>query len=240
MKKATRALAAMVLMTALVFVAGCKKDDNNNNSGDNPGGGTYNGHEYVDLGLPSGTLWATCNVGATTPEGYGDYFAWGETQPKSYYDWRTYRYCNGDYNQLTTYCFNSNFGYNGFTDNLTVLQPTDDAATANWGSGWRMPTWEQWEELDQYTTSTWTTRNGVNGELFTATNGNKLFLPAAGIRLGSSLNNADSYGDYWSSSLYDFPDDAWTLVFGSEVYDMGGGNRGYGLSVRPVRSAGKN
>lgn len=78
---------------------------------------------YVDLGLPSGTLWATCNVGADTPEGYGDYFAWGETQPKTTYNWSTYRYCNGDYVKLTKYCGNSSYGYNGFTDDLTVLQP---------------------------------------------------------------------------------------------------------------------
>ena len=106
-------------------------------------------HDYVDLGLPSGTLWATCNVGADSPEDYGDYFAWGETQPKDTYDWSTYQYCNGSYNTLTKYSvefFDSwyeqytNYGYNGFIDNLTTLLPEDDAATANWGADWRMPT----------------------------------------------------------------------------------------------------
>ena len=111
-------------------------------------------HEYVDLGLPSGLLWATCNVGATSPEDYGDYFAWGETQPKDTYEWSTYQYCNGSYNTLTKYCSNSSYGYNGFTDNLTTLLPEDDAATANWGGNWRMPTKEEFQELYNNTTVT--------------------------------------------------------------------------------------
>ena len=118
---------------------------------------TADDYVYVDLGLPSGLLWATCNVGADNPEDYGDYFAWGETQPKDTYNWSTYQYCNGSYNTLTKYCSNSSFGYNGFTDDLTTLLPEDDAATANWGSHWRMPTEEEWQELYRNTTNTWTT-----------------------------------------------------------------------------------
>ena len=132
-------IATITLTVAMMFVAGCTPEDGPNNEGGDIGGNTYNGHEYVDLGLPSGTLWATCNVGADTPEGYGDYFAWGETTPKTTYNWNTYKYCNGGegLNTLTKYCSDSNFGYNGFTDNLTVLQlMDDDAATVNWGSGW--------------------------------------------------------------------------------------------------------
>lgn len=174
-----------------------------NNGG---GGGGLNGHDYVDLGLPSGTLWATCNVGAATPEGYGDYFAWGETQPKTTYNWSTYKYANGNYDQLTKYCNWFDYGYNGFTDDLTVLQPGDDAATANWGSGWCMPTREQWVELYQNTANIWTTQNGVNGRLFTASNGNSLFLPAAGARWDDELNHVGSLGLFCSSSLYsDYP-----------------------------------
>ncbi|MBO4370001.1 MAG: hypothetical protein J5808_01395, partial [Paludibacteraceae bacterium] len=90
--------------------------------------GTLQGHDYVDLGLPSGTLWATCNVGANTPEEYGDYFAWGETTLKSNYEWSTYKY--GTYNQLTKYCYKSDYGKNGFTDTKTTLDAEDDAATA--------------------------------------------------------------------------------------------------------------
>ena len=98
--------------------------------------GIANGHEYVDLGLPSGTLWATCNVGASKPEDYGGYFAWGETNPKNVYDWTTYKLCRGTDRTLTKYCNDSYYGYNGFTDNLNTLQSNDDAATANWGIGW--------------------------------------------------------------------------------------------------------
>ena len=121
--------------------------------------GTYYGEQktfvtsqagvWVDLGLPSGTLWATCNVGANAPEEYGDYFAWGETQSKDYYYWDTYQYCMGSSATMTKYCNKSNYGYNGFTDNLTTLLPEDDAATANWGTDWRMPTRDEWDELFQ-------------------------------------------------------------------------------------------
>ena len=205
---------------------------------------TYNGggdHAYVDLGLPSGLLWATCNVGADNPEDYGDYFAWGETQPKDYYNWSTYQYCNGNYNTLTKYCNDSYNGYNGFTDNLTTLLPEDDAATANWGSDWRMPTQAEWQELYQNTTHTWTTQNGVNGRLFTAPNGNSLFLPAAGYRDYSSLDGAGSDGGFWSSSLYtDLPDNAWGFYFFSGNFSVSGSDRYYGLSVRGVRSASQN
>ena len=180
-------------------------------------------HTYVDLGLPSGLLWATCNVGADNPEDYGDYFAWGETQPKSIYNWSTYQYCNGNYNTLTKYCNNSSYGYNGFTDNLTTLLPEDDAATANWGSDWRMPTKEEWQELYNNTTCTWTTQNGVNGCLFTASNGDTLFLPAAGYRDISSLDYAGSDGLYWSSSPLHAgsPCLAWYFLFNSGDYYMG-------------------
>ena len=191
--------------------------------------------DWVDLGLPSGLLWATRNVGATSPEDYGDYFAWGETTPKSVYNRTTYIYFNGRHYQLTKYCNNSDFGYNGFIDNLTILQPGDDAATANYGG--RTPTKEEWQELMNNTTATWTTQNGVNGRLFTGTNGNSLFLPAAGFRY-SSLDFDGCNGLYWSSSLITGnPYCAWDYDFDSSYQSMGGSNRGEGLSVRAVRSA---
>ena len=206
------------------------------------GGGGGGTHEYVDLGLPSGTLWATCNVGANSPEGYGDYFAWGETAPKDSYDRSTYKYCMGSFNTLTKYCSISDYGYNGFTDNLTILLPEDDAATANWDNGWRMPTKEEWQELLDNTTVTWTQQNGVDGRLFTASNGNSLFLPAAGDRWGSDLYGVGSDGYYWSSSLNTGgPNGAWYFYFNPGYYYMYGGSyRSIGLSVRAVRSARQN
>ena len=214
---------ATVLLFAITFlVAGCEKEPND---------------DWVDLGLPSGLLWATRNVGADSPEDYGDYFAWGETSPKSVYDWSTYRYCNGDYDQLTKYCSRSSYGYNGFTDNLTTLQPGDDAASANYGG--RTPTKEEWQELMDHTTSQWTTQNGVNGLRFTGSNGNSLFLPAAGVRWYSSLYYDGIRGYYWSSSLNsDSPSSAWVFYFISDSQGVDGDDenfRGDGRSVRAVR-----
>ena len=213
--------------------------------GGGSGNGNANGHAYVDLSLPSGTLWATCNVGADSPEDYGEYFAWGETQPKEYYDWDTYQYANGTSwvdPQLTKYCNDANYGNNGFTDNLTTLQLSDDAARANWGGDWRMPTKAEWEELKNNTTVTWTTQNGVYGIKYTASNGNSLFLPAAGWRLDGSLHFAGGYGGYWSSSLNtDTPNYAWGIIFDSVSCDMySGSDRGCGHSVRAVLPASKN
>lgn len=192
-------------------------------------------HAWVDLGLPSGTLWATCNVGASKPEDYGNYYAWGETRTKNTYNWDTYKYANGNSDKLTKYCNKSDFGNNGFTDNLTMLQSGDDPA-ATWGSGWHTPDKKQWDELLNNTMNKWTTINGVSGRLFTSKkNGQTLFLPAAGYRWGSGLGDAGSDGFYWSSSLdADRPSYAWNLCTGgryvSRYYD-----RHYGFSVRPVR-----
>ena len=208
------------------------------------GGGGWGSHDYVDLGLPSGILWATCNVGANTPEEYGDYFAWGETQTKDTYTWSNYQFSiNGDWEtpNLTKYCNISDYGYNGFTDNLTILLPDDDVATASWGNGWRMPTQAECEELLDNTAITWTTQNGVIGRRFTASNGNSLFLPAAGNCYESDLNNAGRMGYYYSSSFSYLPHCAVFIGFGPDGYGMGAYGEGsygrsYGQSIRPVRS----
>ena len=193
-------------------------------------------HEYVDLGLPSGTLWATCNVGASSPEDYGDYFAWGETTPKEVYNWDTYTWCNGSYSTMTKYCTNSSLGYNGFTDGKTELDPEDDAAYVNWGPSWRMPTTEQQRELYENCSSVWTTQNGVNGRLFTGPNGNTLFLPAAGDRWSGSLHGAGSWGSCWSRTLHsDCPYYAYGLYFDSGSVDWDYYNRDDGFTVRAVR-----
>ena len=197
--------------------------------------GTLNGHEWVDLGLPSGLKWATCNVGASQPEEYGDYFAWGEVEPKDYYDWSTYKWCNGTENTQTKYCTNSDYGYNGFTDNKTTLELSDDAANYNWGDGWRMPTTEEQVELYNNCSWEWTTQNGVYGRKVTGPNGNSIFLPAAGYRRDSSLYYAGSFGDVWSSSLYtDYPDYAYCLSVYSNFVGWNVSSRYFGFPVRPV------
>ena len=185
-------------------------------------------HEYVDLGLPSGTLWATCNIGANSPEEYGDYLAWGETTTKSDYNWSTYFDTD---NGSSFKKYNSNGG-------LTELQPTDDAATANWGSDWQMPSLAQIQELcSSNTTTEWTQVNGVNGRKITSkSNGNSIFLPAAGYRYGTSLYSAGSYGYYWSRSLYaGNAYNAYYLYFLSDYIGWNYGYRRFGQSVRPVR-----
>jgi hypothetical protein len=194
----------------------------------------HNGHEYVDLGLS--VKWATCNVGANKPEEAGDYFAWGETLPKYSYDWNMYKYCYGDADDLTKYCTRKRFGYNRFVDDKITLLLSDDAARYNWGGSWRMPTKAEQDELRNNCTWTWTTQNGVNGYKVTSkSNGNSIFLPAAGYRYDSSLIFAGSYGNYLSSSLYtDNPSDACGLGFGSGHVYRYNGSRYCGRSVRPV------
>ena len=192
-----------------------------------------NGYEYVDLGLSSGLLWATMNVGADSPEDYGDYFAWGETEPKDEYNWSTYKWCEGSNDTQTKYCTHS---YYGTVDNKTILELSDDAANANWGGDWRMPTKAEQEELVEECTWDWTTQNGVNGYKVTSkTNGNSIFLPATGYHYFSDLYDAGSSGLYWSSSLLTgYSYDAYVLNFNSSLVDWYSGYRYYGLSVRPV------
>ena len=195
--------------------------------------GTENGHDYVDLGLPSGLKWATCNVGATAPEGYGDYFAWGETSPKDNYDWSTYKYCNGSYLTLTKYNTKSDYGT---VDNKTTLDLSDDAARANWGGKWRMPTQAEHDELIKNCTWTWTIQDGVKGyKVASRTNGNSIFLPAAGSRYGTSVDFVGSSGGYWSSSLSESdPYNAFLLYFISDYVDWCGSYRDDGHPVRAV------
>jgi len=189
-------------------------------------------HAYVDLGLPSELKWATCNIGADKPEDYGDYFAWGETEPKTNCSWSTYKWCNGSDDTQTKYNTNSSYGT---VDNKTVLDLEDDAVHVNWGGRWRMPTDAEWTELINKCTWTWTSQNGVNGRLVTGPNGKSIFLPAAGFRYSTDLDNAGSYGIYWSSSLKsDYPYDAYGVYFYSDGVERGYGGRCYGRSVRPV------
>ena len=197
--------------------------------------GAYMVPEMVDLGLS--VKWASFNLGATKPEEYGNHYAWGEVKPKEIYNWSTYKWCMGSSNTLTKYCLDPNYGYNGYTDDNTILDPEDDAATVNLGAGWRMPTDAEWNELRRYCTWTWTTQNGVNGRLVTASNGNSIFLPAAGYWLDTNpdIYSVGEEGSYWSSSyIKDSPSYAWFVGFYfNEVYRYWS-NRCGGSSVRAV------
>ena len=198
--------------------------------------GQGNDYTWVNLDLPSGIKWASCNVGAEKPEDYGDYYAWGETTSKENCSWETYKYANGTMTSLTKYCNKENYGSSSYTDSKTTLDPEDDTATANWGEEWRMPTDADWTELRENCIWRQTTRNGVNGYQVTSkTNGNSIFLPAAGSRYGADLSYAGSYGYYWSSSLNEnFPPNTWYVYFYPDTVYRGSSTRSTGRSVRPV------
>ena len=248
MKKTIRLMAMLAVGAALLTTACGKDDPTTNPTPDDPTPVNPVDPDpdpvdptagWVDLGLPSGLLWAECNLGAAKPEEYGDYYAWGETAPKEVYTWSTYKYCTvdaeGTLATLTKYNTSSDYGT---VDNQTTLHAPDDAATAKLGNGARTPTRQEWEELIANTTSEWTTMNGVNGRKFTASNGKSLFLPAAGCRRGSELSFAER-GYYWLSSLQtSAPERANDAYFypGDELGE-GRFNRCVGMPVRPVRSA---
>ena len=196
----------------------------------------FAGHEFVDLGLS--VKWATCNVGAEKPEDYGDYFAWGETSPKSEYIWLNLKYCTkGDdweNQKFLKYVTKRKYGP---VDNRTTLELSDDAACANWGGSWRMPTNAEFQELIDKCTWTRTTMNGKNGyKVVSKSNGNSIFLPAAGYRRGGTyLYSAGSGGDYWSSSLYEgYSYLARYLGFSNGSHSTYSSDRCSGHSVRPV------
>ena len=214
----------LVFSTALALV-GCKFNPNEPEAGGSYSGKS-NGHEYVDLGLS--VKWAACNVGATTPQGYGYYFAWGETTTKSTYNWSTYS------DRILT-------KYKNELGGKTVLDPEDDAAHVNWGGSWRIPTLAEWQELLDNCTWTWTTQNGINGYMVTSNKAGYtdkfIFLPAAGYRDDGDLDNVGSYGNYWSPSYF------WASLieyFAGDLYFNSDGRiisykgRFCGLSVRPV------
>ena len=187
--------------------------------------GYINGYEYVDLGLPSGLKWATCNVGALTPEEYGDYYAWGEIEVKTLYSDRN----SATYGKTLTELHNA-----GIIDRSDRLTLTHDAARVKWGGTWRMPTKAECEELKDKCSWTWTTQNGVYGYEVTGPNGRSIFLPAAGWRNGMSLNAVGEIGYYWSSTAYDGTGSAYYLIFSSSDRYVYWGIRLNGRSVRPV------
>ena len=194
---------------------------------------SLNGHEYVDLGLPSGLKWAKCNVGTDIPENKGSFYAWGETEEKSNYSWSTYKYCNTADNTVTKYSTNERYGCD---DNKVVLEAADDVASVRWGGAWRMPTSEEQDELCRVCTWEWTTLNDVPGYKVTGPNGNSIFLPVTGYMNGTDILNKSLGGYYWSSSLYGSScGRAFYLLFDNTKCDKGQYSRRYsGRSVRAV------
>jgi len=238
-----RFFTAVIVLFALSVVSCDPLDDsldNNTDSTDstthiNPADTTIDG--FVDLGLPSGLLWAECNLGAATPEEFGNYYAWGETLPKSEYNWMTYRYCtvdsSGGLQMLTKYNYQSRYGV---VDSLETLEAMDDAATAALGAEFRMPGREDWVELRTNTTCQWVEQNGIGGWKFVGNNGNSIFLPAAGCRELQIQSDAGVIGFYWSSSIgSNSPVSGRYFYFSSTNATSGNYNRYYGFSVRPVR-----
>lgn len=206
---------------------------------------SYNGHEYVDLGLS--VKWATCNVGAQNPEDYGDYFGWGEVNPKDSYTWENYRYyASGHYDSVddgllfSKYTFEESFGK---TDKKNILEQMDDAANNQWGGNWRIPTKDEFEELRTNCTWVWSNVNGVNGYKITSNKigytDNSIFLPAAGRRFDTTLSMDGNLGQYWSKNLktdFDYIENqAWDFEFHNnndmqEYWSF----RYIGLPIRPV------
>ena len=204
MKRLLYLMILVLFSGAIIFLPSCSDQER----------GTIKGHGYVDLGLS--VKWATCNIGADSPEEYGSYYAFGETETK------------------TNFSFQNSVTYDMSMTDFS-MDAEYDAATANWGGTWRLPTADEIDELIDKCTWTWTTLNGVRGYEVTGTNGNSIFLPAAGSRFSSSLNNAGSNGHYWSSSPgTSDTGDAFGLLFLSGYVFRSLYNRDGGMSVRPV------
>ena len=191
----------------------------------------------VDLALPSGNLWAVCNLGATAPEGYGDYFAWGETQPSAVFNWTSYKYSVDGDHTLTKYCNNTSYGYNGFCDNITGLLPEDDPATVLLGEGWHTPTLEDYNELKNSAYTNWQWPTGGGWSFTSKTNGKTVFLPYAGYRDGTNLCNPGEVLRYWLRTLNTgSPNEAWCLYKPtSGTYGTNKMDRFRGFSIRAVR-----
>lgn len=200
--------------------------------------GNIGNHDYVDLGLPSGRLWATCNVGAENAVEYGDYFAWGETEPKKEYTWSNYKWGKDEGQFMTKYCLKST---EGKVDKKTVLEKADDAASVNWGSTWRMPTIQEEEELLDGCHWEWTNNyegTKVAGRIGRSKkNENVIFLPAAGYAADADKTTVHNEGYYWSSSLFkNTMNGSYFLCFANYFIDWRGNKRFAGRSVRAVVS----
>lgn len=238
-----RSINFATFILALSIAAACSDEgseesidnvDNGENSGGDQGGegndhgGAPSHVVAVDLGLS--VKWASCNVGATSPEDFGGYYAWGETEEKANYSWETYKWCNGTGTTITKYCSREDYGI--VDGRPALLEPTDDVAHVKWGGSWRMPTWREFEELLQ---CAWrrTTINDVDGYLFTSpTNGNSIFLPIAGWYINENFDTR-AIGHYWSATGRKNDNGAYCLWLGGLALESKS-DRSYGFSVRPV------
>lgn len=192
----------------------------------------YMDHEYVDLGLPSGILWAACNVNAALPGESGDYFAWGELEPKENYDWTTYKYCDGKASKMTKYCQSTNFGE---VDYKTVLEPSDDVAAVEWGGNWRMPTQLERSELVLNCKFSLSYKDGNNVLKITGPNGNSIYVPTAGYRLQKEILYGGECCYFWTSTLYSAESCYSYCIFAK--YNFSGWDKEFrciGMPVRPV------
>lgn len=223
MKKKYPLLLCFFVVFSSLFVSCEENEFVDQSSGD------VNGHKYVDLGLPSGIKWATCNVGAINPWDYGDYYAWGETYEKDDYTFATYKWCDGSFGTMFKYT-----RMYPLADNKTELDPDDDVARVKWGGGWRMPTMLEQLELVSLCTFEFTTVRGIDGYAVTGPNGNSIFIPNAGYRAGTKFFNVGDCANCWSSSLKDPCDAAFHFDLSGDDPDVAPWGRIYGLPVRPV------
>ncbi len=235
---------SVIAIVSMFSLAGCEKNDDEpvNKSNIKPNG-MENYHAYIEMGLS--VKWATWNVGADSPGDYGDYFAWGMTRINNSYNWRSYQYCiQGESDHLTRYCTNSDFGYNHYSDNDSILFSDDDVAHVKWGGAWRMPTNKEWQELLDNCKWEWCAKDntefgGIAGWKVTSNvEGYKdrfIFLPAAGYKSDSYTFEVSTCGYYWSSLLYkEIPTYANCLFFDSGKKKVSTKSRHLGSSVRPV------
>ena len=189
---------------------------------------------YVDLGLS--VRWATCNIGANSPEECGDYFAWAETAPKTTYNWGNYKYCEQHGSKMTKYATNDS--YSDQPDGVSVLEMIDDAARVNWGETWRIPTNDEMVELIENCTWEWITQNGTSGYKVTSEiNNNSIFLPAAGSYDEDGVEGQGEHAYYWTNSIRDFVNNTANALYFLPSYtptSTGSAPRYQGIPIRPI------
>lgn len=226
---------ALTCVLALLFLSGCRDERKNASENETQNvrkktngqlTGSVNGHDWVDLGLPSGLKWATCNVGASVPEEFGDYYSWGEIEPKEEYT---------SINSLTYKVSFRKLKKFGIVDDSGILTKEHDVANVNWGEQWRMPTIEEYGELIDECTWNFASFNGVNGYLVTGPNKKNIFLPAAAFQQGNTIENIGDFGDYWSSTVVtELSGVSYSLGYSSKSYGRRRYARYAGRTIRPV------